>query len=121
MSMNGYERTYRFVRGQAVDRPPFMPLAIEWVSRNQGMTYPDFVYDPVRRAEAYIRCAEKYGFDCVLPDADFYEQLEDFGAKPVFDGKAFHAAPILEDPADAAELAVPDFAPGTRQGNRLAE
>ena len=26
--MNGYERTVRFVRGEAVDRPPFMPLVI---------------------------------------------------------------------------------------------
>ena len=117
--MNGYERTRNFVLGRPVDRPPFMPLAIEWVSRHEGMTYPEFIYDPVRRAEAYIRCAEEFDFDCVLPDADFYEQLEDFGSKPVFDGKAFSAAPILSDPADAASLALPDFAPGTREGNRL--
>ena len=118
--MNSYERTCRFVRGETVDRPPFMPLAIEWVSRNQGIPYPEFVYDPEKRARANIACVEKYGFDCVLPDADFYEQLEDFGAKPVFDGKAFSAEPILTDPSDAAELKQPDYLPGTREGNRLA-
>ena len=38
--MNGYERTVKFVRGEPVDRPPFMPLAIEWISREQGIPYP---------------------------------------------------------------------------------
>ena len=117
--MNGYERTCKFVRGEAVDRPPFMPLAIEWVSRNQGLTYPEFVYDPEKRAKAYIECVRKYDFDCVLPDADFYEQLEDFGSKPVFDGNAFSAEPIITDVEKIDHLRLPDFAPGSRQGNRL--
>ena len=117
--MNGYERTVRFVKGEAVDRPPFMPLVIEWVSRTQGIPYPDFVYNPEIRANAYLKCVEEYDLDCVLPDADFYEQLEDFGAKPVFDGKGFSAAPIIEDVEDLSGLKTPDFAPGTRMGNRL--
>lgn len=82
--MNGYERTCKFVRGEAVDRPPFMPLAIEWVARNQGIPYPEFIYEPEKRIAAYSACVRKYDFDCVLPDADFYKQLEDFGSKPVF-------------------------------------
>ena len=117
--MNGYERTRNFVLGKPVDRPPFMPLAIEWVSRNQKIAYPDFVYQPKLRAQAYITCAEKYGFDCVLPDADFYEQLEDFGAKPVFDGNAFSAAPIIEDLDEFEGFEQPEYRPGTRMGNRL--
>ncbi len=80
--MNGYERTVKFVRGEPVDRPPFMPLAIEWISREQGIPYPEFIYEPETRIRAYRSAVTKYDFDCVLPDADFYEQLEDFGAKP---------------------------------------
>ena len=106
--MNGYERTVRFVKGEAVDRPPFMPLVIEWVSRTQGIAYPDFVYDPEIRAQAYERCVEQYDLDCVLPDADFYEQLEDFGAKPVYDGKGYSAAPIIEDVEDLSHLTWPE-------------
>ncbi len=117
--MNGYERTTRFVLGQPVDRPPFMPLVIEWVSRQQGIPYPDFVYDPAVRAAAYLACAERFHLDCILPDADFYEQLEDFGAKPVFGGGGYHAAPILDGPEKAASLPLPAFKPGTRMGNRL--
>lgn len=118
--MNGYERTIRFVNGEPVDRPPFMPLVIEWVARTQGIPYPDFVYNPAIRADAYLRCAEEYHLDCILPDADFYEQLEDFGAKPVYDGKGYSAAPIMEDLEDFSGLKTPGFEPGTRMGNRLA-
>ena len=118
--MNGYERTVKFVLGEPVDRPPFMPLAIEWISREQGIPYPEFIYDPEKRIRSYRAAVTKYDFDCVLPDADFYEQLEDFGAKPVFDGKAFSAAPIIEDVTEISHLSLPDYAPGTREGNRLA-
>lgn len=117
--MNGYKRTLRFVQGQPADRPPFMPLVIEWVSRQQGIPYPDFVYDPKRRAEAYLACAERFHLDCILPDADFYEQLEDFGAKPVYGDGGFHAAPILSDLEDIKKLQIPAIQPGTRMGNRL--
>ncbi len=117
--MNGYERTCKFVRGEAVDRPPFMPLAIEWVARNQGIPYPEFIYEPKKRIAAYSACVRKYDFDCVLPDADFYEQLEDFGSKPVFDGNGYSAAPIIEDVEDVDHLKLPEYTPGTREGNRL--
>lgn len=117
--MNGFERTVRFVKGEKVDHPPFMPLVIEWASRRQGAAYPDFVYNPDIRAEVYLKCAEEYDLDCVLPDADFYEQLEDFGAEPVYDGKFFTARPIIEDVEDLSGLKTPTFAPGTRMGNRL--
>ena len=35
--MNGYERVKAFVNGEEFDRPPFMPLVIEWVSKQKGM------------------------------------------------------------------------------------
>ena len=117
--MNGYERTIAFVEGKPVDRPPFVPLAIEWVARQEGLEYPEFVYDPLKRAAAYTRCVERFHFDCVLPDADFYEQLEDVGAKPEFSSSGFHAAPILTSPEEVASLPSPTYADGTRMGNRL--
>lgn len=117
--MNGYERTVKFVNGEKVDRPPFMPLAIEWVSKQNNLDYQVFVYDPMKRAQAYLKTVEEFHFDCVLPDADFYEQLEDFGFKPVFSDSGYHADPLLTCPDDVHKLAVPTFASGTRMGNRL--
>ena len=52
--MNGYERVKAFVNGGEFDRPPFMPLIIEWVARQKGIPYPDFVYKPEVRAQAYL-------------------------------------------------------------------
>ena len=81
--MNGYERTVKFLAGEKVDRPPFMPLAIDWVCIQEGLNQEEFVYDPIKRANAYIHCCDQYHIDCILPDSDFHEQLEDFGQKPI--------------------------------------
>lgn len=117
--MNGYERTCKFVHGEPVDRPPFMPLVIEWVSRQCGLEYPDFVYQPALRAKAYLETVEKYDIDCVLPDADFSEQLEDFGQKPTWTDAGFQVEPLIQSVDDIASLEIPKIVPGTRQGNRI--
>lgn len=109
--MNGYQRTVAFVNGEKTDRPPFMPLVIEWVSRQQGLDYRDFIYQPTLRANAYLAAAERFHLDCILPDADFYEQLEDFGAKPVWGGTGYHADPILQDLEDIPNLSIPEIRP----------
>ena len=92
--MNGYERTCKFVMGEPVDHPPFMPLVIEWVSRQCGLEYPDFVYHPDVRAKAYLEIVEKFDMDHVLPDADFSEQLEDFGQVPKWTEAGFQLSLI---------------------------
>ncbi len=118
--MNGYERTRKFVLGQPTDRPPFMPLVIEWVSRQCGLAYPEFVYNPEIRANAYLEIAEKYDLDCILPDADFSEQLEDFGQKPLWTESAgFQVKPIVSSLEEIRKLQLPEIVPGTRQGNRI--
>lgn len=117
--MNGYERTRAFVAGEKTDRPPFMPLVIDWVALQAGVEWPDFVYNPECRARAYLEVTERFSIDCVLPDADFNEQLEDFGMKPVLDNNAYHGKPIIDDISDLDKLPVPDFRPGSRMGNRL--
>ncbi len=117
--MNGFERVNAFVNGEAFDRPPFMPLVIEWVSRQKGISYPDFVYKPDLRAQAYLEICDEFDIDCVLPDADFFEQLEDFGKVPEWTNCGFDAPPIINDLADIDKLEIPEIKPGTRQGNRI--
>lgn len=117
--MTGYERTKNFVLGQKTDRPPFMPLVIDWVALQAGADWAEFVYDPAVRAQAYLDVTAEYGIDCVLPDADFFEQLEDFGLKPVLENGAYHGKPIIDDLSAIDSLPVPGFKPGSRMGNRL--
>ncbi len=117
--MNGLERMNKFLAGEKVDRPPFIPLAIDWVARQEGLSQEEFVYDPMKRAHAYIDICDKYEFDAILPDSDFFEQLEDMGVKPVLGDSGYHADPVLEEPEDVENLPQPTFAPGTRMGNRI--
>ncbi len=117
--MNGYERVKAFVNGGDVDRPPFMPLIIEWVSKQKGIPYPDFVYKPDLRAQAYLEICDEYDVDCILPDTDFFEQLEDFGKVPKWTDSGFQAPPIINELSDIDKLVIPEIKPGTRQGNRI--
>ncbi len=117
--MNGYERTVAFVNREDADHPPFMPLVIEWVSKQAGIFYPDFVYKPEVRAQAYLDITERYGIDCILPDTDFFEQLEDFGQIPRWTDAGFQAGPIINELSDIDRLILPEIKPGTRQGNRI--
>lgn len=117
--MNGYERTVKFLAGEKVDRPPFMPLVIDWVAAQEGLGQEEFVYDPMKRAQSYINVCDKFEIDCILPDSDFFEQLEDFGAKPILGDSGYHIETILDEPDDIDDLPVPTFAPGTRMGNRV--
>lgn len=117
--MNGYERITRYLDGKKVDRPPFAPLVIQWVSQQCGVPYNEFVYNPNLRAKCYLEIVEKYDIDCVLPDADFSEQLEDFGQVPKWENGEFQVQPIIPDLDSAMTLKLPEIKPGTRQGNRL--
>lgn len=117
--MNNKERVQAFLRGEKVDHPPFMPLAIEWVAKEQGIDFPTFVYDVDKRVNAYINCAKKYNFDCILPDSDFYEQLEDYGVKPEFNASGYHIPQMLNEIGDYHNLKTPSFQIGTRMGNRI--
>jgi MtaA/CmuA family methyltransferase len=96
-----------------------MPLVIDWVARQAGVDWPEFVYNPAVRAEAYLSVTDRFGIDGILPDADFYEQLEDFGMEVDFDGSAYHGRPIINELSKIDSLPVPDFKPGSRMGNRL--
>ena len=118
--MNGYERCVAFVNGKETDRPPFMPLVIEWASRQCGLDYRDFIYKPDVRVKVYLDVVERFDIDCVLPDADFSEQLEDFGQIPVWSESAgYQVKPIINGPEDIDKLVIPEIRPGTRQGNRV--
>ncbi len=117
--MNGYNRTVEFLKGNKVDRPPFMPLAIDWVAVVAGIDQETFVYNPLVRAKAYLDVAREFNFDCVLPDSDFYEQLEDLGAKPMLASTGYHIEPIFEYSDELEALPVASFDEDSRMGKRL--
>ncbi|MDO4478469.1 MAG: uroporphyrinogen decarboxylase family protein [Lachnospiraceae bacterium] len=118
--MNGYERTVAFVKGEPVDHPPFMPLVIEWASVQCGLDYRDFIYKPEVRTKAYLDIVERFDLDHILVDADFSEQLEDFGQIPVWkESTGYVVEPIINSPEDIDKLVIPEIKPGTRQGNRI--
>lgn len=118
--MNGYERTIAFVHGKKTNRPPFMPLVIDWAAKQMGVDYRSFVDDPALRADTYLRAAERFDIDCILPDADFHEQLADFGMELAFENGHYVGKPFIADlESDIKGLALPEMKPGTRMGNRL--
>lgn len=118
--MNGYERTVKFIAGEKTDHPPFMPLVVDWAAKQQNLDYLEFVHKPAARAQAYLKSAEEFNIDCVLPDADFYEQLADFGMRLNLLSGRYSGEPFINDlDEDHKNIKIPEIKSGGRMGNRL--
>ncbi len=78
-NLTGLERTLRFIRGEAVDHPPFHPIVMRWAAQYGGVKYRDFCLEPAAKCGAMIRCAEDFGGDWVTVMSDPYAEASAFG------------------------------------------
>lgn len=77
--MTGLERTMTFIKGEAVDRPPFHPIIMRWAAKYAGVRYRDFCTVPVKKCDAMIKCAMDFGIDWVTVMSDPWAEASAFG------------------------------------------
>jgi MtaA/CmuA family methyltransferase len=77
--MTGLERTLSFIKGQAVDHPPFHPIIMRWAAKYAGVRYRDFCTDPYSKCMAMIRCAKDFDIDWVTVMSDPWAEASAFG------------------------------------------
>ncbi|MBN8457509.1 MAG: hypothetical protein J0M04_06715 [Verrucomicrobia bacterium] len=75
------QRTFEFLAGGPVDRPPFHPIVMRFAARHAGVKYRDFCLNPADKCRAMIRCAEDFDADWVTVMSDPYAEAEAFGIK----------------------------------------
>lgn len=79
--MNGLERTLYFLRGKAVDHPPFHPIIMRWAAKYAGVKYREFCTDPYTKCKAMILCAHDFDIDWVTVMSDPWAEASAFGVK----------------------------------------
>ncbi|MCE9613908.1 MAG: uroporphyrinogen decarboxylase family protein [Lentisphaerae bacterium] len=79
--MTPRQRTLRFVRGDAVDRPPFHPIVMRLAAAHAGVPYRRFCLDYKAKCDAMILFAEDYGADWVTVMSDPYAEAGGYGLR----------------------------------------
>lgn len=77
--MTGLERTFAFLNGSPVDRPPFHPIIMRWAAAYDGVKYRDFCTIPEAKCNAMIRCARDFEIDWVTVMSDPWAEASAFG------------------------------------------
>jgi MtaA/CmuA family methyltransferase len=122
--MKSRDRILQFLKGDPVDRLPFMPITMMFASDQIGARYGDYATDYRVLVKAQIAIAEKYSIDYVSAISDPGREASDCGAKihfyddqpPAID----EANALLGDKTRLARLQAPDPAEGRRMSDRLA-
>ena len=116
--MNGRERVLALMAGQAVDRPPLMPVNMMFAGDFIGARYRDYVLDHRVMAEGQIRTAEYFNFDHVSCMSDPCREAADCGASiRYFDNQPpamDEENSLLQDKATLLRLRAPNPASGRR-------
>jgi MtaA/CmuA family methyltransferase len=77
--MTSLERSLRFIRNEAVDRPPCHPIIMRWAAQYAGVKYGAFCQDFQTKCRAMIQCAEDFPIDWVTVMSDPWAEAEAFG------------------------------------------
>lgn len=121
--MNGYERIMAMLRGDAVDRPPRMPITMMFAADQLGVPYGQYAQDYRTLVDAQLLTARRFGFDHVSVISDPAREAADCGARiqsfddqpPAID----ETAALLADKKNLARLAIPDPCGGGRMHDRV--
>ena len=121
--MTGRDRTLAFLRGDAVDRPPFHPIVMRWAAAQAGVSYRRFCLEPAAKCDAMIRCADDFGFDWVTVLSDPFCEAEAFGLKVDYpeNGLPVDVGGHLPDPEAVAALHPYEPMEHRRTRNRIEE
>jgi MtaA/CmuA family methyltransferase len=110
--MNGRERVLAFLKGDAVDRLPLMPVVMMFCADQIGVKYGEYVNDYRVLAEAQIQTADRFGFDIVSNMSDPAREAFDCGARIEFfedqPAAIVESDALLADKAQLAGLQMPN-------------
>lgn len=121
--MTGRDRIERMIRGEAVDRLPFMPITMMFAADQIGRPYREYVTDYRVLVEAQLATAERFDIDYVSCISDPAREACDCGASirffddqpPAID----ESRVLLADKGRLKRLQIPDPLGGGRMNDRV--
>lgn len=121
--MNGFDRIIRHIKGESIDRLPFMPITMMFAADQIAASYKKYVTDYRVLVEGQIATAEKFDIDYVSCISDPTREAFDYGAAVHFYENQPPAIDelnaLLGDKTKLAKLRVPSPEEGTRMSDRL--
>jgi MtaA/CmuA family methyltransferase len=121
--MNSRERVFALLDGQPVDRPPCMPITMQFAADLIGAPYRQYAMDFRTLAEGQLRVAEQFDFDYVNTMSDPAREASDCGASVEFfensPAALNHDDALLADKSTLARLKMPDPTRAPRMLNGL--
>jgi MtaA/CmuA family methyltransferase len=121
--MNGRQRILALLDRQPVDRPPVMPITMQFAADLIGARYVDYEMDYRVLVEGQIRTAERFGIDHVNIMSDPAREAADLGARVHYPENAPASIDstdaVLADPSRLNSLAIPEPASTPRMHNAL--
>jgi MtaA/CmuA family methyltransferase len=121
--MNSRERVLSLLEGKPVDRPPCMPITMQFAADLIGVPYRKYETDYYTLAEGQLRVAEQFAFDYVNTMSDPAREASDCGASVEFfensPAALNHDDALLSDKSSLLRLKMPDPASAPRMLNAL--
>lgn len=121
--MTGLDRTLSFLKGEAVDRPPFHPIIMRWAAKYAGIKYREFCTDPATKCMAMTECAKDFEIDWVTVMSDPWAEASAFGITVNYpeDSLPVDTGGHLKDASAVANLSKYNTLSNIRCNNRLKE
>lgn len=121
--MNGRERVFAHLRGEAVDRLPCLPITMQFAADLIGVPYLEYSTDYRAMVRGQMAVAERYGLDYVNTMSDPACEAADCGADVTFypnqPPAINESRALLADKKSLLGLKQPDPRSGKRMSNRL--
>lgn len=121
--MNSRERVFALLDGQLVDRPPCMPITMQFAADLIGVPYRQYETNFYTLAEGQLRVAEQFEFDYVNTMSDPAREAADCGALVEFfensPAALNHDDALLADKSALLRLKIPDPSAAPRMLNGL--
>jgi MtaA/CmuA family methyltransferase len=123
--MTSIDRVRRTIRGEAVDRLPFQPMAMMFSAKHAGIPFIDYTKDGRKMAEAQLKLVADFGLDCLLTCSDPAREVIDIAGDGSVDWFTDQGPAINEERAALADklrlrtFKVPDPLNGGRMHDRV--
>lgn len=119
--MNSYERVMNRFEGKEVDRLPNLSIVMMFAAKQIGISYGEFLTDPVKFTDAMVNCHEKFGIDLLSAISDSMREVEGFGGKVnIYEDKSPEPVEyVIKDISDISSLKLFDPYSSKRTYDRI--
>jgi len=117
------DRVIATLEGRAADRPPFMPITMQFAADLISVKYREYATDHRLLVRGQLEVARRFGADCVSAISDPAVEASDVGAPVVFGEdlppSTRESDSLLADKSRLLGLSIPEAASSPRMSNRL--